>query len=66
MMEIRFIEFFLTLSKKSINLSIDDDVYYAIFYVNDECVNIFLTNSFSSLLHFFVYVDDEYCKNIFI
>ena len=46
-MEIRFIEFFLTLNKNSITLSIVDDVYYAMLYVDDECVNVFLTNSFS-------------------
>ena len=47
MMEIRFIEFFLTLNKNSITLFIVDYVYYAMFYVDDECVNVFLTNSFS-------------------
>ena len=47
MMEIRFIEFFLTLNKNSITLSIVYHVYYAMFYVDDECVNVFLTNFFS-------------------
>ena len=47
-MEIRFIEFFLTfLNKNSTTLSIVDYVYYAMFYVDDECVNVFLNNSFS-------------------
>ena len=46
MTEIRFIEFFFTLNKNSITLSIVDYVYYAMFYVDDECVNVFLTNSF--------------------
>ena len=34
-MEIRFIEFFLTLNKNSITLSIDDK-FYTMVYVNDE------------------------------
>ena len=46
-MEIRFIEFFVTLNKNSITLSIADYLYYAMFYVDDECVNAFLPNFFS-------------------
>ena len=34
------------------------------FYVDNECVNVFLINF--TCLHFFVYVDDEKCKRIFI
>ena len=66
MMEIRFIQFFLTLSNKnSITLFIDD-VYYAMFYVDDECVNVLLTKSFSiACLYFFVHVDDGHWKRIF-
>ena len=60
MMEIRFIEFFLALNKNSITLSIIDEVvYYAMFYVDDECVNVFLTNILFPCVYFFVYVNDE-------
>ena len=45
-MEIRFIEFSFTLNKNNITFSIDD-VYCAMFYVDDECVNVFLPNFFS-------------------
>ena len=49
---------FLLYIKNNFNLSIDN-VYYAMFHVDDECINVFLTNSFSMSIHFFVYVDDE-------
>ena len=60
MMEIRFIEFFLTINKNRITLSIIDElVYYAMFYVDDKCVNVFLTNILFPCVYFFVYVNDK-------
>ena len=45
MIEIRFIEFFLTLNNKNITLSIDD-----------ECVNVFSLNFFSmSAVYIMIY-----------
>ena len=54
MMEIRFIEFFLILNKKNITLSINH-VYYAVFYVDDVCVNVFLPNFFSMCTVYIIY-----------